>query len=399
MSHTLMSYIKDYLKAHGILNLEFTYERCASSVAGHIFNMVNTADPVYWDKGLPQNFRIHIVFIIPSGFGKSLAIETFLDPATGLLSQIDDIPTSLQGTFSKESWLGTIERDPDTGENILTGGVFDTHKDGIIGADEFQKITILMSGDGENHDEVYLLQALSRSSVSKALAHGAIQVDGICTTLWAGMRPAEVTTHSGFGRRLAYQYFFPTRQEAEMFNEMASEDTMSPNKPDRQAQDKVWYMVKAWANNMRNQLKKTMPEFDLTEFNLWCKAKNIQHFDMGIYKRIAIGITLANLSREVPSKIKLKASTFAPLLDSEYWSRSALKDSVYNTMAYRIVSAENGEITLQEFEDFLLNSYQFTRKQVKDVLIQAKGQDGIIEIGSGHKLWITDKGRRRFPHV
>lgn len=389
-----------FMGQRDIINIGHMFERGGASIGCHLLNLANLETQTYYDKGQLNNFRSHMVVITTSGGGKSLMVESFLHPVNGLMSSVDTFTTSLEGTFSREAWLGTIERDPESGELYSTGGVFDSHKKGIIGADEYQRLATLMDGDGREHDEVYLLQALSRDMATKKLAHGSVDVEGIGTTLWAGMRPVPsdktsgtlFNVSSGLFRRILCQLHLINRVEAEKLNNK-DELNFRPagSKLDRSPIKEAF----RWTKNIYEDMVSDPPYFDMTELGPWFARKRIPYFDRKLYKRLAMGHVISK-SEKLKGDITVHLKDVQELLQSEYTSRKTLRHHIYDAVAYSIVNGEDGQITKDELLEFLEDVYQLNSHQSVQLFHQARGKSQVIEVDRGKTLRVTEHGRRVF---
>lgn len=209
---SLISVCKEVMEGLRLIPIPYAIERLCSSIGCHIANLHNLENEELWHAGMLANLRIHVVYMAPSGFAKTTLFRLFLDPEYGLLSKAQ-ILTDLKTTFSQESWLGTIT------EEGTTEGVLQRYSEGIIGADDWQRLKVLMEGEGINHDEAYLMSALESGCASKELALGSIEENRIGMTFWCGIRPTKIALTSGLARRFSFQAFFPTIKSAQEFKE------------------------------------------------------------------------------------------------------------------------------------------------------------------------------------
>ena len=199
---TLYELIQEDYKQKGLVNIPCLLERLMASLGGHLMNLSNIDNNRFYHANMLENFRTHVVFMAPSGFGKSLAFRMFLDEDIGLLN--GSVTTSLEHSFSPESWMGTIDKDVQ-GNLTLIGGLFHEHKRSIVGCDEFQRLAFIMDEkEGQSHEEAYLMTALDYNHVRKRLAYGAITENNVGLTLWAGMRPHQLNLAAGTARRFSF---------------------------------------------------------------------------------------------------------------------------------------------------------------------------------------------------
>lgn len=129
-----------------LAEVPYLVERCCSSSCCHFLNLYNLKEKQFHNSGLPTDFREHLLYMAPSGWGKSVIYRIFLEEEYGLLSGVG-IPTDVQDTYSTEAWMGTVQStNKDTGEVRMSAGVFERYAQGIIAADEYAKLAVLMEG-------------------------------------------------------------------------------------------------------------------------------------------------------------------------------------------------------------------------------------------------------------
>ena len=345
----------EYIKK-GMIRIPSLIERATSSIGCHLINQSNLHNPRFFSGGLPYNFRTSIIMMCPSGFGKSLLLELFLDPDHGLLRDIESIETSVRGTCSTESWMGTIKSDRE-GNTFVTEGIFSRFKEGIIGLDEFMRLKNMMEGSGIQHDEVYIMKALDSGVVTKDLADGSIEEKHIGTTIWAGMRLTPIDLSSGFARRFSFQVYFPTRHDAIAFK-LARRRKQMNNPISSQTVEEIKSEMDSIKANLQN-----IKEIDLSEVESILRDDySIPHFEEVIYDKLAIGFNVVH-NPKFDGHVVVDKS-LKVLFEDEKKSRKIIRQDPLEEAIMGVLSAE-GEVKLNELITFFVRFYQ-----VKDRLVE-----------------------------
>lgn len=353
----------------GLLLVENMMERMASSVGGHIMNLANMDHRLYIKNRLPNNFRIHMVYMAPSGYTKSTYYQFMLRNTYGLLFNREMIfPTDVHSSFSVASWLGTMKENKETGEWEASNGVMETYKRGIIGADDYQALTLLLNGEGIGEDERALMTALDTDEAVKNLATGQIRIKNVGVTCWFGMRPCKVNLRSGLARRLMFPIYFPTRNESKILSDMAWDEI----RPSEDLEDETSEpplldaMTKAY-----DTIVETGPvnlDFDSVKDKLdkW----NISHFELKLYKAMAVGWSVANGTYP---DIKLDPTGLA-MIEDELACRELLRQDPYRMMFYRILDGEKGKkMKLDSLKAYMTNNLQFDEQDATWIIHKEKG--------------------------
>jgi hypothetical protein len=360
--------IKEEYRSLNVVQTPNVVERLCASVGGHIMNSVNMDSKQFHEGGLPKNFRVHVCFMAPSGWGKSFAFSMFLDPVYGLLSG-SDIPVTVSTTFTQESWVGTVVRDEKCSVWEATDGVLVKYKRGIVGADEFARLKCMMESRGEEHDITYLLSALDKSYCEKQHSGKPITIRDIGMTFWCGLRPTRMNiADSGLARRFSFQTYYPTIQDAQCFKRAG-----------RLAKHPISSGIKAKVagkiHQLRGELKK-VKAFDLSEVYAYVDGDPlIPHFEESIYTRIAIGFGIASDNfPKIRMSVELKA-----LLDDEKLNRKHIKINPETEMVYRIVEGQDCRVSAELVAAFLGSNYQLSRSKVLHLISLLKQSGRVVE--------------------
>jgi len=326
----------------------------------------------YYDSGELENFRLHIVMMAPSGFGKSTSYRMLLHPTRGMLSKVSIFGTTLRSTFTPESWIGTATKD---GKDVVTKqGIFNRHKRDIVGADEFMRFVGMMDTqkvDSFSNEEVYLLTALDTDTATKDMSCATIEESGIGTTLWAGSRIASIDMKHGLARRVLFQIFIPTPDTCQMFRDsmLAQGRKKKISDSSKEAMNKAVVMAKNDLNSF--------DDLDYTQFYEYLKKyRNIPHFEINLLKRIAIGYSVAR--NTIPDIIM--DESLLGLMHDEMNSRRVIRGNPEIEIVKRIIE-ESGSVGIKgdNLREFLSQWYQFTEQKIRN-LLTTMGTYGIVEV-------------------
>jgi len=207
---TLFDKIINHFNKRGIQFTDRYMPYFICSVGCHILNLWNKSPHVGARGfarlgGVVQDLRLHVLMIAPPGFSKSLYIESFLNPYTGIM------PTSLSAmpsTCTHAGLVGAVDR------RGTMQGVFERDAHRIIGFDEFHALDV--SGKQEHSTEMMdsLLRLLDSGRYSRPMRNGVLEYDTY-STLWGGVQQVRMGLESGIERRLLFIFFSPNKRERE----------------------------------------------------------------------------------------------------------------------------------------------------------------------------------------
>jgi hypothetical protein len=368
--------VQQDFKEKGLVEVPCMLERLMASAGCHLFNLKNLMSRRFFHANSLENFRKHVIMMAPSGFSKSTVYRTFLNERDGLFSGA--IKTTMEHSFSPESWMGTIESDG-RGGKVLSHGLFHEHKQSIVGCDEFQRLAHIMNrGEGETHEESYLMTALDTDRVKKRLSYGNISVENIGMTLWAGMRPFKLDLASGFARRFSFQLFFPTMSIAEEFKKASRSKSMAKTTTDR-FRDEL-----AFAVDELNHRLEEINDIDYTAVERWCDTyPNIPHFEEKIYKHISLGYAVSK-GQLSSSCVRIEMdSGLDKLLRNEHDAREIIRQDPELQMLYEVIR-DAGRIHKTLLMNFATSHYQLPKVKVERILDFLRLQGRIKADGANH---------------
>jgi len=368
--------VRGDFREKGLVEVPCLLERLMASAGCHLFNLANLSTRAFFHANSLENFRKHVIMMSPSGFSKSTFFRGFLNERDGLFS--GSISTTMEHSFSPESWMGTIEQDGKGGK-ILSHGLFHEHRQSIVGCDEFQRLAHIMNKkEGETHEESYLMTALDTDRVKKRLSYGNISVENIGLTLWAGMRPYKLDLASGFARRFSFQLFFPNISIANEFKQASRTKNISKITTDH-FRDELLFCI--------NDLKKKLldvKDIDYSAVERWCDSyPNIPHFEEKIYKHISLGHAVAN-SQISGSVVRIAMDEgLDRLLKNEFEARETIRQDPENQMLYEVIR-DAGRIHMTNLMNFATSHYQLPKIKVERILDMLKLQGRIKHDGANH---------------
>lgn len=177
---------------------------CAVQIDGEFGGFVNPN--LFMHGGERRDMRLHILFVAPPGFGKSMYLRKFLWE----LGYVNNtyIPCTTATTYTEAALVGTVNETKKDFE-IVYGDLYKYSK-GIIGCEEADSLI------GRGLDLDYnanllniLLTALDKGIVSKNLRNGKIAYK-TNATLWFGTQPGRCELGAGLARRFLLVKFSPT---------------------------------------------------------------------------------------------------------------------------------------------------------------------------------------------
>lgn len=367
---------------HGLYIVPNIIERFASSLGGHVLNLANVDHRLYSSYGLPTNFRSHIVYIAPSGWTKSTYFRILLKDRDGIVWNNDKVfPTDLHSSFSPASWFGTIKEAKDN-EVEQRDGIFHRYKRGIVGADDYQALTLLFDGQGIGEDERALMTALDTDEAVKNLSLGQIRIRNVGVTMWFGIRPSRVNLTSGLARRFQFPRFYPTRVEAEIFRRMAREQ-MEMNMEVEGLETEKLPMLDTFLETYNHIVNQGIVDIDYQTVNEWLANYRLPHFEENVYRNMAIGYSVA--SGTYP-KVEIEGE-LEQMLKDEIVSRESLRTDPYRLMFYNIIRAEDDEsIKYKDLMYHMTMFLQFDEESAKQLIRKEKREGRIVMKGTKKSL-------------
>ena len=257
---------------------------CASYCC-HVFNLANRRTEAWVASGHPVDSRLHLLYVAPTGCGKNLYLEHFLEEGFGVLH--GTLPTKFEGSMTEAGFVGTIKTL--NGEVYERPGLAREFSEGIVGIEEFSAITKHMSADYGLPLDTQLLSALDSGRVVKRLGAGVIEYR-TSITLWTATQPARYELRSGLGRRFLFLCVLPTWQELQRIRR------------ERRRQKGVRLDPKALAEIQEKALAIKMGVQDVrsVDFDIYdlMDQLGVPHWEEMLMERLALGLFLARYGPE-----------------------------------------------------------------------------------------------------
>lgn len=274
-----MDSVKKYFEETNVALVDKFVPFYCSSVACHLANLENKEREFYIRQGSVSDLRLHIFFVAPPGFSKSLILKKFLKGTYSAMGK-SNIEVGFEGLMTEASYTGTVE----DGKKIR-GAAWD-HRKSILGVDEFSVLTDTMKMEyGKSLDKA-LLTSLDDGLLTKRLRGGKVSYE-TNLSLWCGSQPLRFDLSSGLGRRFFFIYFIPTKKEEEKIKNMNRKDNQSL--PNPATLNQIAEDVELLQANISKIESITISDeiYDLLD-----KLKT-PHYEEVIYNRMSIGYTLA----------------------------------------------------------------------------------------------------------
>jgi len=291
-----------------------------SSAILHVLNLRNQVKPFYHDESGPYNLRLHLLYLSPTGGGKTYWVKNLGRQSNALLRGA--VPMAWKGSMTAAGFTGTIRAGPG-GEPVATPGIAKKCEKHIIMIEEFHATLKSMENPYGDDLENHFLTALDSGWVFRDLAGGEI---GFQThaTLQAASQFTRVHTSSGMLRRFIIAMFRPTREDIIRLR-------MARRKRRRLKYDeKPAVGIRKYFTEMSEDLVNVdglvLDEDKLDAFFDELAEKNfLPHYDEDIYERFIIGLNLA-MKRDIPEVpvITLTDAMKQYVVDAVKWRHDAM---------------------------------------------------------------------------
>lgn len=390
----LIDSIKRYFNECNVALVDKFVPFYCSSIACHIANLENRRREFYIRQGKVQNLRLHIFFVAPPGFSKSLMLRGLLgdkqnkdcDDVTQMGNDYSalsrtDINTAFEGLLTEASYVGSIKQQHN--DKMIVKGAAWEHRNSILGVDEFSVLTDTMSlSYGKSLDKA-LLTSLDEGYLKKRLSMGKIQYI-TQLTLWSGSQPMRFDLSSGIGRRLLFIYFIPTQEDEKRIKSMSRKEDISL--PGRwllnQIADDV-ELMKANISKIRDI------KFHDNVYEVLDKF-NIPHFEENLFRRLALGYHLSKHEDIDEDLVVTMDDELKEMFEKEARWRKEIKKGPEVSQVIRILE-DRGLIKLSTLKE-KLTDFGLSYKQATRAIRELKNS-GIIE-SVKHNVDSTGKTKR-----
>lgn len=365
----LMDSVKKYFKETNVALVEKFVPYYCSSIACHLANLENKEREFFIRQGSVSDLRLHIFFVAPPGFSKSLILKKFLKGSYSALGK-SEIGVGFEGLMTEASYTGTVE----DGKKIK--GAAWEHRKSILGVDEFSVLTDTMKMEyGKSLDKA-LLTSLDDGLLTKRLRGGKVTYE-TNLTLWCGSQPLRFDLSSGLGRRFFFIYFIPTKKEEAKIKTMNRKDNQSLPNPitlNQIAED-----IELLRANI-SKIKSISISEDIYEL---LDELKIPHYEEVIYNRMAIGYTLASNYNINPHLTVPLTDKLEDMIIKEASWRSEIKKGPEISQVVNILE-DRGVMQLTDLKDKLTN-FGLSYKQATRALSELNSS-GVIRISKDKSM-------------
>ncbi len=303
-----------------------------SSLATHVFNIVNQSKHIYVEAGIPVNTRQHILFVTVPGFGKSFLLRQFLDAPEYSLVKGTDVECGFESSMTEAGLVGSIR--PSTqpgGDPVKTMGLMSTDANAIIGIEEFSAITNAAVQEHNAGLDAALLTGLDSGMVRKRLANGKLEYQ-TNLTMWAGVQPARYNLSSGLGRRFLFLNFTPTGSDVKEFK--ARRRAAKNVRVDVKVLNEFKKMLNIRFKEIRNNVTGIRYTQD---FYVKMDKLNVIHYEEPIYERIALGYWLMRAEALRGTIYISMEPELGRILDLEHVHRKKVKKGTQTEQVYALI--------------------------------------------------------------
>ena len=390
----LIDSIKRYFDKCNVALVDKFVPYYCSSIACHVANLENRQREFYIRQGKVQNLRLHIFFIAPPGFSKSLLLRGLLGDSTKRdeedVSQIGndysalsrcDIETGFEGLLTEASYVGSFKHI--NNEKVIVKGAAWEHRKAILGVDEFSVLSDTMTlSYGKSLDKA-LLTSLDDGYLKKRLTGGKIQYI-TQLTLWTGSQPMRFDLSSGIGRRLLFIYFIPTEEEEKLIKDMSRREDKSLPSP------QILNTIADDLELMRANISKLQSiEFEDKIYEVLDRF-NVPHFEENLFRRLALGYNLAKYEDIDENMVVKMDDELEELFEKEAKWRKEIKKGPEVSQVMRILEDRQ----LMRISDLKekLTDFGLSYKQATKAIRELKSA-GIVE-SVKHNIETTGKVKR-----
>ena len=281
---TLYSNVLEYFKECKIAFADRFVPYYTISACNHLMNLENQKREFALDGGRVINLRLHVFFVAPPGFMKTLLLSKLLDGPFSVFGS-SGIGTGFEGAMTEAGYVGTIKAVD--GQPIPVYGAAHEHQENILGIDEFSSLTNSMRMEHSVNLDTAMLTSLDSGYLIKRLAMGKLRYV-TQLTLWTGSQPSRFDLSSGLGRRLIFLYFIPSREEEDTIR-LARRSGKNVNAPMERLT-----MIRKDVEDVKTKIrgvKKII--YDRSIYEMIDKLR-IPHYEEELFERMALGYTVAN---------------------------------------------------------------------------------------------------------
>lgn len=358
------------------------------SYACHLFNLHNQDRHIYFLNGKIPSFRLHILFMAPPGYGKTMMLKLFSDKETGILHECG-VTISREASMTGAGFVGTINKNPD-GEIVQIEGAAGIHKRSIMTVDEFSGLVTAMNSGGGNYSELktQMLTALDSGDVDKRLA-----LDGMSyhtnLTLWTGIQPMKSDLSDGLGRRLCFILSLPTKELRKKYKDARMTSGNIECHPDslQYMRRKIGIWVGSFSMIEHVNFSEEFEQFLNTTLD-------VEHYEVDLYERIALGFTIVKYGCYTTINVELTDDLKKILILQADWrwkiKREPRVQSILEILRTNGIADENGFGLSKSIFNEYGSKFEMSPTQIQEVIgeasklgyVKIRGNDVYMEAGA-----------------
>ena len=334
--------------------------------------------PIYTPMSHVADTRLHIVMRGQKGSGKSVLINLFLAPNTGLLSSPANADIGMgfrtdigPNSITEAGMFGSVDEDG----NIVGRPLAREMCGGFLGFEEFSSLTD--AGKKEHSTDItnQMLTSTDNGRVKKVMKSGWVEYL-TRYTIWAGTQPARFEMESGMDRRF-FVIDIDMNPAKELQFKRAQATQASMGVAERADLAGMAFAMRDFFTNRALEVITNPPTgiaFD-DEFNEWLFRPEVRSHEADLFRRLALGYTVIGPNYKGGGVLQVKMTDELTLiLDRCLQMRRTVMDSdlllIKTTFWNTQMSRSN---LVKEVARMVTNGdYQASKRWIQDnLLIQA----------------------------
>ena len=252
-------------------------------------------DPIYTPMSHVADTRLHILMRGMKGSGKSVLIQLFLSPKTGLLSNVANAEIGMgfrtdigPNSITEAGMFGSVDEEG----NIMGRPLAREMCGGFLGFEEFSSITDAGKKEHSTDIKNQLLTSTDNGRVKKVMRAGWVEYT-TRYTLWAGTQPARFEMESGLDRRF-FIIDIEMNPEKERLFKVAQAKQASMTPADRAELIGMADKLRDFFTERAMEVIMNPPtglRFD-DEFNEWLFRPEVRSHEADLFRRLALGYSI-----------------------------------------------------------------------------------------------------------
>jgi hypothetical protein len=262
-----------------------------------------------WLHRGPADLRLHIFFVTPPGYGKTLMQTIFLSKETGVCNMQDwngrwrFLPCKEMSNITEAALVGTAKTNSEAKVKRFTG-IGEKTPHSVIGVDEASSLFTSRPEQFNQGRAVQLLNILDSGRMSKATGLSDIQIQTYLT-FWCASQPARFYIQSGSGldRRFGWMLWLPKFEDSMYLINL--EGRFGDIKTPFEFLDEI--RTKLLESYHRFTLRRVIwDETVIKEIKQIIKHYKQSHTDIFTYGKIALGYTFMKFYRPGYTKLTVR---------------------------------------------------------------------------------------------